>query len=282
MERQKTTPFTIDFLLKHPPFFVNGIIRRSREIGMSQAGFELCQNANIRVVIEGNSEALRTSRCPALLVADHMSGIDNALLFATLPLLGREDVKLTAKPYTLDSHFVELIRRPGEECIIPLVPSYMARDRKSAMPFEDRVMRYCLRKKLLTAREIQYLNDTSFKRAAILVTEGNAVNILPEGYPTKGTQAWRKGVGEIIKLIPDDIYDQTTVVPYRFQEINQKRVLLALLFASLARFLPEQVITLRLGQEETLEQLFPGNDIQSLSAFEIAPKLQAWYRKQFT
>lgn len=280
MENLTAKPFTIDFFLKHPPFF-NTVIQRCQEVGMSQAGLETLQNTNIRVVIEGSSEALKTPGHPALLVADHMSGVDDSLLVATLPLLGREDVVLTVKPYTYSNHLAEMFRRPAEERSIPFVPSYMAKDKKASMPYEDKIMKYLLRKKLLTEEEIKKLNYESLKKAASLISEGKAVNVYPEGYSAKGVLPWKKGVGEVIKLIPDYIFDQVVIVPYRFRQIYQKRMQTALIFPNIARLFPSQIITLRLGQEATLQELFPGGNIQSLSASEITWVLQNWYRKQY-
>ncbi len=79
---------------------------------------------------------------------------------------------------------------------------------------------------------------------------------------------WQRGLGRIIKQLPEEARDNVGIVPFRFDNFSRLRLICSLIMASRGIEPRPQTITLRTGKQGTVNEVLD-SDTDKLNADEI-------------
>lgn len=119
------------------------------------------------------------------------------------------------------------------------------------------------------------------KRAVSAIEdEGRLVSIFPTGgVYDAATTPWRRGVGQIAADLSPDVFEETAILPFKFEGVSPRRILSAMLQSRLGFDPQPSQLIFNLGKAETLGSIFHGDD--DLSPENITRTLQERYHKEF-
>ncbi len=200
---------------------------------------------------------------------------------AALGDMGREDARFVAKPFSMQARVMGALSMNGIDLTLPVIPGALASDRKNKFN-RDLHWRIMQRGKLPTKKELGMLNATTLQACADLTANGHAVTLYPAGGVMDATKKpWQRGLGRVIKQLPEDARDGVTVVPFRFDDFSKLRLIRSLAQASRSIRPQAQTITLRLGKQVTSNELLEGA-VDDLSADEITESLRQQFISTFS
>jgi len=252
--------------------------QRAARVGLVAAVAELFEAANIDIDIIGADSALQTVGLPTIAVGDHSKGLESLLIVGACAGLNRPDMNITAKPFAFTGQMVNAIA-PEEDQLIGLVPSAMARDKKGG-DMGVRLHRAVYRKHLPTLAETAAFNRRSIGKIATTVEAGRLVTIFPTGgVYDAATTPWRKGVGQAVTALSDEVFDTTLVAPFEFEDFKPRRIMTAIAAARLGIKPRRQELVVKFGPQETLGSIFDGN--RDLSAEGITEVLRQRFEDEF-
>lgn len=278
-----TTDYTAIRPLRMQPAFVS----QARALvepagGVASAVAHLFKLSNISIRVLGDTSGWSVPGAGTLFVGDHRDGVEFAPLLATLGNLGREDAHFIAKPFSFNARIVRSLGTATDELMLPVIPGTLARDRQHIWN-RDFWWRLRLHNRLPTRREIVVSNLDVIERAAHLVGAGHLVNIFPTGGILDARKKpWHRGIGKIIQALPDECIETTRVVLFRFDDISKILLVRSLVRQSHAIPTPPYEITLHIGPQGTLPELFGGVDaVHRLDATELTAQLRDHFLTYF-
>lgn len=253
--------------------------RRVGEIGVAAAVREELEKAGVTINVRNESEEWETTSQPAIAVGDHSKGLECLLLVGACGMTGRNDLGLTAKPYAPTGQFINAISEPGEN-LLPLIPTSVAIDRKDG-DFRSKVHRRAFGRYLLTKEEARAFNKDTMQRAVSMIEdEGRLVSIFPTGGVYDAAKSpWRNGVGHMAADLSKDTFEETAVLPFKFEGIRPSRILLAMVRSRLGLGAKPQHLDIVLGKAEMFGSIFHRDDDRSPA--NITQVLQERYQKEF-
>lgn len=236
--------------------FTRSIREQAGHTGLPNALSEAFTEANIDLLIRGDTTRWDRSGTPTLLLGDHRSGLERLPLMAAFGQLDRSDIQFIAVPHSIAAKITKALDPEGNDYTLPVLPGLLASDRGFQMDryTKTRVLHHG---SLPTRDEIRQLNKQTFQDAAGLLEQGFAVNIFPAGHVDIDIhEQWPKGTGEILARVPDEVRKHLIVVPYRFEDdYTRERLAKSLTTRSLGKKPKERIFTLTIGDQKTAHEL---------------------------
>lgn len=236
--------------------FPRSIREQARSTGLPHAMSEAFKEANIELVVQGDTSRWDRTGTPTLLLGDHRRGLERLPLMAAFGQLDRSDIRFIAVPHSIAAKITKQLDPDGNDYTLPVLPGLLARDRAFQIDRYTRT-RLMQRRSLPTKDEIRQLNQQTFADAAGLLEQGFAVNMFPAGHVDIDIHApWPKGTGEILSRVPDEVREKLIVVPYRFEDDYSRNGLARSLSArTLGKNPKERTFTLNIGDQKTASEL---------------------------
>jgi 1-acyl-sn-glycerol-3-phosphate acyltransferase len=265
--------------LKNKKLFLSKLRRHVGEVGLTLMITEELEKANVHVRISGDPSAWQEPGQPAIVVGDHSRGLEGLHFLAACGQLGRNDVSITAKPYSFTGQMANALSE-DEATVIGFVPSNMARGR-SGGKIEERLSRRLFRKQFPDEEKIKYYNQQSLDKAAnLLEDEGRLVTIFPTGgVHNAATTPWRRGVGQIATQLSPETFNETVFVPFAVDGLKPTRIMRAILLSRLGMKPERQDVTVMLGTQETFGEIFGSGE--SLTPENVTEVLRERYQAEF-
>lgn len=265
--------------LRRRPWFMPETRRRVAEIGLAGAAAEVLTEANIHIAVEGDTSTWQHPGQPVLAIGDHSQGIESSLILDPLNTIGRGDVSVVAKPYSLTGQIVTAVSVHPNDHLISVIPSGMARGRTGG----DAIMRLnrtLFRRYLPDVAAVKAGNNKALNTAASALADGGRAVVL---FPTGGvynaaTTPWRTGVGQVAARLSAEAFNETQIVPFMFSGFSPRRIMQAVAATRVGLRNGRQDIAVRFGKAETLGAIFGGT---RPSAPEITDVLYQRYRDEF-
>jgi hypothetical protein len=262
-------------------------LRQARDLAQvtgspMRAMAELFQCARISLLFDGDPWALLGSGRGTLLIGDHRDGMESVVLLATVGQLSQDKLYLTGKPFSLTFRLIASLGPTAGDLLLPLIPRSLARDRENIYN-RDIGWRLLRAGRLPSELEITAINGATVQRVAERLSSGNIVNFYPAGGMVDATRRpWRRGVGEVIKLLPRALIESVHVVMWRYNDLNPINVLRPVILRSHGLVPTASSVTLRIGPAGPLSLLIGDKDaIDRMSGQEIANLLRTHYVAHF-
>ena len=261
-----------------------GFVKDTRELveqtsGIAGAVAETFDRANITVEVEGDTSLIANEGQGALLVGDHRNGFEYAPLLAAFGHMGREDIRLVAKPFSMQARVIGSLGVGGAGLTLPVIPGTLARDRDDKFN-RDLYWRIVNRGNLPTKAELKQLNADTLQHCTDLAVSGHAVTLYPAGGVMDATvRPWQRGLGRVIQQLPEEARDGVAIVPFRFDDFSKLRLMRSLTMASSGMVPRPYTITMRLGKQGTVNELL--GDTSRQDAGEITEILRQQFVRAF-
>lgn len=173
---------------------------------------EYLRLAKLPITINGDTSGWNRAGKGVLFIGDHRNGLEYFLLLAALGQEGRKDIKIIGKPYALSVRLAEALDMHHEGYILPVIPRTLVSNKLNIFN-RDIWMRLFNANKLSTQKEAKAMNVTAMKNAASFLANGYAVGVFPTGgVKSATTSKWYRGVGEMIKLLPEEARERVVCI----------------------------------------------------------------------
>jgi len=264
------------------PNFLRGLQSKSIELLIPYAFAQFLTAAHVPITITGDTSTWNKSGKGALFIGDHRNGLEYFLLLATMGYVGRDDIKVIAKPYSLSVRLTEALDVHHGEYALAVIPNTLASDRRNIFN-RDIGMRLLYRRELSTQNEAKAINATAMKDAASFLSHGHVVGIYPTGgVKCATTSDWYRGVGEIIKLLPEEARERVVIVPFQFDHFTQFQLICALWLHSKGHTRKQRTIELHLGKQLTVADFLASEAIDCSDTRLVTERLRTRYIQDFT
>ena len=136
--------------------------------------------------------------------------------------------------------------------------------------------------KLSTQKEAKAINATAMKKAASLLATGYAVGVFPTGGVKSATKsAWFRGVGEMIRLLPEEARERVVIIPFQFGHFTQFQVVATLWLYSKGLKVKPSTLSLNVGRQITVADFLTSETAGSTDPLEITERLRLRYVQDF-
>jgi hypothetical protein len=256
MHTSSSNYYTSATPLRRPARFLVQARQLTDELGsVPLATRELFERANIRVEVVGDTD--RWDEGGGLLLAgDHQNKIEFAPL---LDILGRTTdrrVHFVQKPFSINARTLASLGTQAADMSLPVIPGSLARDRRDVVN-RDLGWRITQYRRLPTQEQLSNLNRRTVRCAALMLELGHVVTLYPAGGVVDAVVSpWRRGLGSVIKLLPAGIRPDVQVVLFRFDPFPAYRLIWSLRLQSLGITPPPLTLTMRIGVQGTVAELF--------------------------
>ena len=263
------------------PKFLQALQDMTSEMALPYAFAEYLRLAKLPITINGDTTAWNSTGKGALLIGDHRNGLEYFLLLAALGQEGRKDIKIIGKPYALSVRLAEALDMHHEGYILPVIPGTLASNRLNIFN-RDIWMRVFNANKLSTQKEAKAINVTALKNAASCLANGYAVAVFPTGGVKKATtSAWYRGVGELIKLLPEEARERVVIIPFQFGHFTQFQVVVTLWLYSKGFAVKPRTLSLNVGRPITVADFLTSETAGSTDPQVITERLRIRYVQDF-
>jgi 1-acyl-sn-glycerol-3-phosphate acyltransferase len=230
--------------------FVRTFLQHIQAVGLPIAMAQAFDACNIRLVVQGETTGWNTPGKAVLLLGNHRSGFEQMPLMALLGSFQRSDMSIVAIPGIGAAKTFELLdSKQGSRYTLPVLPSLLAKDRKSIWNrfFFYRLLHY---KSLPTRAALRENNLSTLSETAHLLEQGYAIVVFPTGRRDVDIRGeWQRGVGEIVSRLSAAARVNVTMALFYLEEDYSKSALAkAFVVRSLGRIPKQRSFTLRLGQ----------------------------------
>jgi len=263
------------------PKFLRALQEKTSELAIPYAFAEYLRLAKLPISINGDTSGWNMAGEGALFIGDHRNGLEYFLLLAALGQAGRKDIKILGKPYALSVRLTEALDLHHEGYILPVIPRTLVSNRWEIFN-RDIGMRLFNLNKLSTRDEAKAINATAITNAASLLATGYAIGIFPTGKVNSATKSvWYRGVGEIIKLLPEEAREKVVIIPFQFGHFTQLRLVGTLWLYSKGVELKPRTISLNLGRHITVADFLTSETAGSTDPQLITERLRIRYVQDF-
>lgn len=167
--------------LRGLPGFLKDTQKMVEETGSATGGVAaMFEQANISVVVDGETSAWELRGQGSLFVGDHRLGIEYVPLLAMFGSREREDVRFVAKPFSMQARIMASLALLGPDLTLPVIPGTLAKDRDNKLN-RDLYWRIRQGNNLPTKQELRKLNTNTLQDSATLVANGHVVALYPAG-----------------------------------------------------------------------------------------------------
>lgn len=257
------------------PMFAGDVcdIAAEEQCGAEQALARYFDRANIKLTVEGSTEAWQKDGQAVLLAGDHSKGVESLALLALMGNMGRSDSYYIGLPFSASSVIRASIG--AEHKTLPVIPRTMAADRGNKWN-RHMIWRLATSGPLPTTDQINALNHQTITNATDLLEAGNAVTIFPSGGVNDADDTpWQSGIGKILSSVSAEKHESTQVVLFKFEGLSRLKLMAALSVASFGVTPPAQNINLVVGEQGTIQDMIAGIDLQNPRA--ITDRMQQHY-----
>lgn len=263
------------------PKFLQALQDMISEVALPYAFAEYLRLARLPIIIHGDTSGWNRTGQGALFIGDHRNGLEYFLLLAALGQEGRKDIKIIGKPYALSVRLTEALDRHHEGYILPVIPGTLVSDRLNIFN-RDIWMRVFNTNKLSTHKEAKAINATAMQDAASLLANGYAVGVFPTGGVKSATKsAWFRGVGAMIKLLPEEARERVVIIPFQFGHFTQFQVIATLWLYSKGLKVKPRTLSLNLGRQITVADFLTSETAGSTDPLVITERLRLRYVQDF-
>jgi hypothetical protein len=269
--------------LRREPSYIRQARQLTKEVGVTKAISVIFDRARISINTCGSVESWSQAGQAALLVGDHRDCIEIGPLLGVFGSLGREDVHVVAKPFSMSARMVNALGLPARGVILPVIPQTLARDRRAVLN-RDLVWRFMNRRALGARHELATLNATTLRRAAHLLELGRLVTIFPAGGVVDALkEPWHRGLGHVVRLLAAHKREVLRIVFFRFDDFSPASVLHRLTLAGRG-ISPRRPydLTLHITSSSIEEMLDLAGGADLPDAREIAERFRSTYCRQFS
>ncbi len=263
------------------PKFLQALQEKTTEVAIPYAFAEYLKLAKLPITINGDTSGWKRTGQGALFIGDHRNGLEYFLLLAALGQEGRKDIKIIGKPYALSVRLTEALDMHHEGYILPVIPRTLVSNRLNIFN-RDIGMRLLNAKNLSTQDEAKAMNAIAMKNAASLLVNGYAIGVFPTGGVKSATKSkWYQGVGEMIKLLPEETRESVVIVPFQFGHFTQFQVVATLWLYSKGFELKPRTISLNVGRQITVADFLTSETAGSTDPHVITERLRIRYVQDF-
>ena len=263
------------------PKFLQALQDMTSEVALPYAFAEYLRLARLPITIHGDTSGWNRPGQGALFIGDHRNGLEYFLLLAALGQEGRKDIKILGKPYALSVRLAEALDRHHEGYILPVIPRTLVSDRLNIFN-RDIWMRVINANKLSTHKEAKAINATAMQNGASLLANGYAVGVFPTGGVKSATKsAWFRGVGAMIKLLPEEARERVVIIPFQFAHFTQFRLVATLWLYSKGFKVKPGTLSLNVGRQITVADFLTSETAGSTDPLEITERLRLRYVQDF-
>jgi hypothetical protein len=263
------------------PKFLQALQDMTSELALPYAFAEYLRLAKLPITINGDTSGWNRTGKGVLFIGDHRNGLEYFLLLAALGQVGRKDIKIIGKPYALSVRLAEALDRHHEGYILPVIPGTLVSDRLNIFN-RDIWMRLFNADKLSTQKEAKAMNATAMKNAASFLANGYAVGVFPTGGVKSATKsAWFRGVGEMIKLLPEEAREQVVIIPFQFGHFTQFQLVGRLWLYSKGFEVKPSTLSLNLGRQITVADFLTSETAGATDPQVITERLRLRYVQDF-
>jgi hypothetical protein len=263
------------------PNFLRPLQDMTVDVALPYAFAKYLRLAHLPISIHGDTSGWDKAGQGVLLIGDHRNGLEYFLLLAAFGQVGRKDIKIIGKPYALSVRLAKALDLHHEGYILPVIPRTLVSNRLNIFN-RDIWMRLLNATNLSTRKEAKAMNATAMKNAASFLANGYAVGVFPTG-GVKGatTSAWYRGVGEMIRLLPEEARARVVIIPFQFGHFTQFRFVGTLWLYSKGFEVKPKTLSLNLGRPITVEDFLASETAGSTDAQVITERLRIRYVQDF-
>jgi hypothetical protein len=263
------------------PKFLQALQDMTSELALPYAFAEYLRLAKLPININGDTSGWKSTGKGVLFIGDHRNGLEYFLLLAALGQEGRNDIKIIGKPYALSVRLTEALDMHHEGYILPVIPRTLVSDRLNIFN-RDIWMRAFNANKLSTQKEANAINVAAMENAASLLANGYAVGVFPTGGVKSATKsAWYRGVGEMIKLLPEEARERVVIIPFQFGHFTQFQLVATLWLYSKGVAVKPRTLSLNLGRQITVADFLTSETAGSTDPQVITERLRIRYVQDF-
>ncbi len=263
------------------PKFLQALQDMTSEVALPYAFAEYLRLARLPITIHGNTSGWNRPGKGVLFIGDHRNGLEYFLLLAALGQEGRKDIKIIGKPYALSVRLTEALDRHHQGYILPVIPGTLVSDRLNIFN-RDIWMRVFNSNKLSTQKEAKAINATAMQNGASLLANGYAVGVFPTGGVKSATKsAWFRGVGEMIKLLPEEARERVVIIPFQFAHFTQFQVVSTLWLYSKGFKVKPRTLSLNVGRQISVADFLTSETAGSTDSQVITERLRLRYVQDF-
>jgi hypothetical protein len=263
------------------PKFLQALQDMTSEVALPYAFAEYLRLARLPITIHGDTSGWNRPGKGALFIGDHRNGLEYFLLLAALGQAGRKDIKIIGKPYAFSVHLTEALDVRHEGYILPVIPGTLVSDRLNIFN-RDIGMRVFNANKLSTHKEAKAINATAMQNGASLLANGYAVGVFPTGGVKSATKsAWFRGVGEMIKLLPEEARERVVIIPFQFAHFTQFQVVATLWLYSKGLKVKPRTLSLNVGRQISVADFLTSETAGSTDSQVITERLRLRYVQDF-
>lgn len=251
------------------------------KLALPYAFAEYLKLAKLPIIINGDTSGWKSTGKGVLFIGDHRNGLEYFLLLAALGQEGRKDIKIIGKPYALSVRLVEALDMHYEGYLLPVIPGTLASNRLNIFN-RDIWMRLFNINKLSTQKEAKAMNAIAMKNAVSLLANGYAIGVFPTGgINSATTSAWYRGVGEMIKVLPEEARERVVIIPFQFGHLTQFQFVTRLWLYSKGVEVKLRPLSLDLGRQITVANFLTSETAGSTDPQVITERLRLRYIQDF-
>jgi hypothetical protein len=263
------------------PKFLQALQDMTSELALPYAFAEYLRLAKLPITINGDTSGWNRTGKGVLFIGDHRNGLEYFLLLAALGQEGRKDIKIIGKPYALSVRLAEALDLHHEGYILPVIPGTLISNRLNIFN-RDIGMRLFNANKLSTQKEAKAMNATAMKNAASFLANGYAVGVFPTGGVKSATKSdWYRGVGEMIKLLPEEARERVVIIPFQFGHFTQFQLVGTLWLYSKGFEVKARTLSLNLGRQISVADFLTSETAGSTDPQVITERLRIRYVQDF-
>lgn len=263
------------------PKFLQALQDMTSEVALPYAFAEYLRLARLPITINGDTSGWNRPGKGVLFIGDHRNGLEYFLLLAALGQAGRKDIKIIAKPYAFSVHLTEALDMRHEGYILPVIPGTLVSDRLNIFN-RDIGMRVFNANTLSTRKEAKAINATAMQNGASFLANGYAVGVFPTGGVNSATKsAWFRGVGEMIKLLPEEARERVVIIPFQFAHFTQFQVVATLWLYSKGLKVKPRTLSLNVGRQISVADFLTSETAGSTDSQVITERLRLRYVQDF-
>jgi hypothetical protein len=263
------------------PKFLQALQDMTSEVALPYAFAEYLRLAKLPITINGDTSGWNRTGKGVLFIGDHRNGLEYFLLLAALGQVGRKDIKIIGKPYALSVRLTEALDMHHEGYILPVIPGTLVSNRLNIFN-RDIWMRLFNANKLSTQKEAKAMNATAMKNAASFLATGYAVGVFPTGGVKSATKSeWYRGVGEMIKLLPEEARERVVIIPFQFGHFTQFQLVGTLWLYSKGFEVKPRTLSLNLGRQITVADFLTSETAGATDPQVITERLRLRYVQDF-
>ncbi len=263
------------------PKFLQALQEMTSALALPYAFAEYLRLAKLPIAIHGDTSGWNRTGKGVLFIGDHRNGLEYFLLLAALGQEGRNDIKIIGKPYALSVRLTDALDMHHEGYILPVIPRTLVSNRLNIFN-RDIWMRLFNANNLSTQKEAKAINATAMKNAVSFLANGHAVGVFPTGGVKSATKSeWYRGVGEMIKLLPEEARERVVIVPFQFGHFTQFQVVRTLWLYSKGFEGKPGTLSLNLGRQITVADFLTSETAGITDPQAITERLRIRYVQDF-